>query len=67
MFMLGFPDSAHNLAILYQAVEPAVGVEKDLKKAVEYFEKAKQWGYAPSANACKLLQNKHHTVWKMAP
>jgi TPR repeat protein len=50
---IGFPDSAHNLAILYQAVEPAVGVQKDLKKAVEYFEKAKQWGYAPAANACK--------------
>jgi TPR repeat protein len=34
-------------------VEPVVGVTKDLKKAVEYFEKAKQWGYAPASNACK--------------
>ncbi|KAG2180011.1 hypothetical protein INT43_003798, partial [Umbelopsis isabellina] len=65
----GFPDSAHNLAILYQAVEPAVGVEKDLKKAVEYFEKAKQWGYAPSANALGrmyLLMSKNVSIAKEA-
>ncbi|RUP08582.1 hypothetical protein BC936DRAFT_140120 [Jimgerdemannia flammicorona] len=45
----GFPDSAHNLAILYQEGSP--DLPTDIKRALSYFRQAVAWDYAASANS----------------
>jgi hypothetical protein len=52
---IGYPDSAHNLGIIYQGYAKDTASFKDIKKAIEYFERAKQWGFSASCNARKLL------------
>lgn len=51
-YILGYPDSAHNLGLIHQGFMNETAVFKDIKKSIEYFERAKQWGYSPSCNAC---------------
>lgn len=50
-FAEGYPDAAHNLGLIRQGLNAITAPFKDSKKAIEHFERAKQWGYAPSANA----------------
>ena len=50
---LGYPDSAHNLGIIYQGYAKDTESVRDIKKAIEYFERAKQWGFSASCNARK--------------
>ncbi|KAG1151672.1 hypothetical protein G6F37_000122 [Rhizopus arrhizus] len=47
----GYPDSAHNLGLIHQGFMNETAAFKDIKKSIEYFERAKQWGYSPSCNA----------------
>lgn len=56
--MLGYPDSAHNLGLIYQGFVKETAAFKDIKKSIEYFERAKQWGYSPSCNACMSIIKK---------
>ncbi|KAI8069346.1 hypothetical protein BC940DRAFT_24803 [Gongronella butleri] len=68
-FDQGYPDAAHNIAIIYQGTTPATLPHKNVKKALEYFDRAKQWGYAPSANALGrmyLLMSKDSNLAKEA-
>lgn len=51
-YILGYPDSAHNLGLIHQGFVNETAAFKDIKKSIEYFERAKQWGYSPSCNAC---------------
>ncbi|KAI9257332.1 hypothetical protein BDA99DRAFT_547799 [Phascolomyces articulosus] len=65
----GYPDSAHNLGLIYQGHTQATASRKELKKALTYLEQGKQWGYAPSANALGrlyLLMSKNSQVAKDA-
>ncbi|RCH88708.1 hypothetical protein CU097_001485, partial [Rhizopus azygosporus] len=50
-FEEGYPDSAHNLGIIHQGFTNETSAFRDIKKSIEYFERAKQWGYSPSCNA----------------
>lgn len=59
-YKLGYPDSAHNLGIIYQGFVKETSSFRDIKKAIEYFERAKQWGYSASCNARKLVQSWDH-------
>ncbi|KAI7867424.1 hypothetical protein BDF14DRAFT_1874970 [Spinellus fusiger] len=47
----GYPDAAHNLAIIYQGHDAKTLPYKNIVESMRLFEHAKQWGYAPSANA----------------
>ncbi|SAM05654.1 hypothetical protein [Absidia glauca] len=65
----GYPDSAHNLAIIYQGNTNLTLPLRDIKKAITFFERGKQWGYAPSANALGrmyLLMSKDEQLAKDA-
>jgi hypothetical protein len=53
--IIGYPDSAHNLGLIYQGYSNETMTFKDIKKSIEYFERAKQWKYSPSCNARKLM------------
>lgn len=53
IYIIGYPDSAHNLGIIYQGYAEDTASYRDIKKAIEYFERAKQWGYSASCNARK--------------
>lgn len=54
-FDQGYPDSAHNLAIIHQGNTNSTLPFRNIPKAISFFERGKQWGYAPSSNACKLF------------
>lgn len=54
-FDQGYPDSAHNLGIIHQGNNDVTLPFRDIKKAISFFESGKQWGYAPSSNACKYF------------
>ncbi|KAF9564013.1 hypothetical protein BGW38_008933, partial [Lunasporangiospora selenospora] len=47
----GYPDSAHNLAMIYNEGNPKVEpkIEQDIPLAIEYYQRGLQYGYAPSA------------------
>ncbi|CAO3597041.1 unnamed protein product [Absidia cylindrospora] len=65
----GYPDSAHNLGIIYQGNTQLTLPLRDVKKAMTFFERGKQWGYAPSANALGrmyLLMSKDEQLAKDA-
>ncbi|KAI8363930.1 hypothetical protein BD560DRAFT_455465 [Blakeslea trispora] len=65
----GYPDSAHNLGIIYQGFTQETSRFRDIKKAIEYFERAKQWGFSASCNALGrmyLLMSKNADLAKEA-
>ncbi|KAG1077052.1 hypothetical protein G6F42_025103 [Rhizopus arrhizus] len=65
----GYPDSAHNLGIIYQGYVKDTSPFRDIKKAIEYFERAKQWGFSASCNALGrmyLLMSKNSELAKEA-
>jgi hypothetical protein len=41
------------LGIIYQGYVKETTAFRDIKKAIEYFERAKQWGFSASCNARK--------------
>ncbi|ORY96248.1 hypothetical protein BCR43DRAFT_491346 [Syncephalastrum racemosum] len=51
----GYPDSAHNLGLIYQGNSPATKPFRDIKQSLKYLEQGKEWGYAASANALGRL------------
>ncbi|CEP17147.1 hypothetical protein [Parasitella parasitica] len=64
-----YPDSAHNLGIIYQGYVKDTSSFRDIKKAIEYFERAKQWGFSASCNALGrmyLLMSKNSELAKEA-
>lgn len=40
------------MGLIHQGFVNETAAFKDIKKSIEYFERAKQWGYSPSCNAC---------------
>ncbi|KAI9480867.1 MAG: hypothetical protein EXX96DRAFT_564521 [Benjaminiella poitrasii] len=68
-FEQGYPDSAHNLGLIYQGFTQDTSAFRNIQKAIEYFERAKQWGFSASCNALGrmyLLMSKNADLAKEA-